>query len=290
LLSSVTWSVGVLTYSRLGREGVSAAAITAQRAFVALPLFFIVGWIQCGGLLPMWAEFAEWPVAEFFWAAVSVIFSYALGDILFIKATVLMGAPAALAVSSVYPVWSAFSGALWKGEALKVTGWGGVLLVFVGLAFVVLAGSTSKTQRSPRLFWMGFFVALLTSVFWSMNTFAISHLNPDNSVVLQNLVRMSVAALVCPLVGRLTEGSKFQLLRRDQMVKTFPVFAFESFFGAISYTYGLVKAPLAVASSLSSLAPVISAPLSWLRREEAPSILKFLGILLVVGGGILLVL
>jgi drug/metabolite transporter (DMT)-like permease len=68
-----------------------------------------------------------------------------------------------------------------------------------------------------------------------------------------------------------------------------PVLAVESFGGSLLYLVAFSRAPIVVAATLTSLAPVLAVPAAWALGLERFSVRRTLGVALVVLGLVLLV-
>lgn len=288
-LSSCTWAIGATGYSALSTR-FSSPAINTARALVALPLFLLTFLLLEGQSfhLLFTIEAKRW-----FWFFMSVVGSYAIGDVLFLLSTRSLGVPSALAIASIYPVWSAVAGFLFRGNAFHPAMFLGVVMVVAGTIAVILSGKehTKEHHVSRRGYWVGVVLAVLTSFFWTLNAFSLSVATEGVSPFLANVIRMSMALVFCPLVGIVLHRSQFRLLPPAQMISSSGLFVLEAFGGSIFFIYGVSHSPLATAAALSSLAPVLALCLAWgLGKEKVSAITSaaivtvVLGIWFLVGG------
>jgi drug/metabolite transporter (DMT)-like permease len=254
-LSSVTWALGVSVYARVSQHA-SPTAINWTRVFVAFPVFLVWAAVQAGGAGALVSIVAQ--LDYDFWAflGVSVFCSYAAADILFLQATRRLGPPTALAIASVYPLWSALLGAFVNSEALGWIQGVGVLAVVGGVAQVVLC----DRRAGARLSLVGLLLALIVSVLWSVNTWSLGRLGQSHSLELVNFCRMGLALLVIPIVHVLMKERGSLLIRGTDLRNYGLVFVVEAAAGAFFFVKGLALSPLAVGSALSSLAPVLVVP------------------------------
>lgn len=73
-------------------------------------------------------------------------------------------------------------------------------------------------------------------------------------------------------------------MKRKDFIPVSWAFVAEAYFGSLSYMIGLRDASLVVASTLSSLAPVVSVPVALALRLEVFSWIRTLGVLITVIG------
>ena len=287
LASSFTWAIGTLAYSELQKK-YSAFSINFFRAVAALPLFLMAAYLSGD-----WHQFSEISNVQVAWLSMSILASYLTGDVLFLLATRRIGIPGALAICSSYPVLSALAGALFLGQVLKVLTYFALALTVAGVIIVILSDVLrSKSFEKKKGYWLGVFMAWVSSWFWALNTYANAKVGPGLSAHIANSVRMIVALFACGIVASFTKrsGSSPLLLKRVDIPRYGWVFCLEGFGGAFCFVYGLLHAPLAIAAALSSLAPALSVPLTWWRGTEKVPLLKMIGVFLVVLGVVGLVL
>jgi drug/metabolite transporter (DMT)-like permease len=301
LASSLTWAVGVIAFTPLSKRH-PAYIINLHRIMLALPAFLAILLLR-GDLV---ASFSVITWHHFVWALVAVFASYAFGDVLFLMAAKRIGAPAALAIASTYPVFSALAGWAFRGEALAPSKYLGIAVVIVGTIFVILSGDSDERHFSPvqrvqdiaqrRSRWRGahgagIVLAFATTLCWAMNTVAISEVGQGLDAITLNAFRLSIAIFLCPIVGILMHGRRsFKLIPAKEFFPIAPVFAIEAIGGPFLYVYGLSHAPLAIGAALTSLAPVISVPMALALGQETFSWSKTLGVIAVVAGAWIMLL
>jgi drug/metabolite transporter (DMT)-like permease len=285
---SMTWAVGASLYSRLSGQ-YSVFAVNFTRALFALPLFLVTAALLPGGI----ASFRVLEAHHLGWFVISMICSYGLGDAFFMWSTRALGAPGALAVSSIYPLWTATIGVI-RGEPLSLAQLLGVLITVGGVIVVILNGPRAKdgSERGPARrgsYALGVLMAFATSLFWAGNTFAISHVGRGLDTAVANSVRMAMALFLSAGFGLLLAPKKPLLLPKAEIMRSSGIFVLESFIGSGLFIYGLAHSSLAVGSTLSSLAPVVSVPVALAMGIERFAIARVVGIVTVVCGLILLV-
>lgn len=283
--SSVTWAIGSALYGKLSAKH-SPFTVNFLRAAVAVPFHLILALI----FVP--ASFAMVNLQSLGWMGLSMVSSYILGDALFMKCVSYIGLSASLAIASAFPFWSALVGWLFRGEVLGVERFFGLLLVVAGSVAVIRGDSKLKTEAVPglrnRRAW-GIALAIFTSILWSFNPLAMAEASTILPVLTVNAVRMTFALIVCPLLAVASSGPTFLSEARVDIKKHWPIFLLEAGVGSFLYVYGASHAPLAVAAALSSLAPVVSVPVSIALNLEKPSGLRIAGVFTVVSGVLLLV-
>lgn len=275
-LSACTWAVGVTAYSAMAAK-YSSPAVNFCRSLVALPLF-------CFLFLATSSEgfslFQELQGNQWFWFTASVVGSFALGDTLFLLSTHVLGVPIALAIAAIYPIWSALGGWIFLKDPFHPQTAFGVLFIVSGTVMVILSenfwSKKKKLGTQPdlpvvRKYWLGVVLALATSLCWGLNAFALAKATVGLTPIFSNIVRNMISLVLCPLVGLVLYRRSFRLIPLNQLKAPLWIFVLEAFGGSLLYLYGISHAPLAVASVLSSLSPVVALCLGWILQREPVS-------------------
>jgi drug/metabolite transporter (DMT)-like permease len=214
-----------------------------------------------------------------------------------------LGVPGALAIASSYPLWSTAGAAWWRGDPVSFGQFIGVLLTCVGIIIVVLRAprfTRSSTvdvdsgfsvvpsiiRRGGKTF--SFVLALLTSLMWSINSMAVSELGSRLSPEVSNVLRMGFALIITSVCGRIFLPRASIVLDRKTFTKNIALFVYEAFIGSYLFIIALARSPIAIGVTLSALAPVLAVPVAWISKTERPSLMRTLGVCLVVAGVILL--
>lgn len=290
-LAAVTWAIGVERYSMWAKI-YSPSVINFTRAIVSAPCFLVVGLIYLGPF-DFWNEWSELSGGSHFWILLSTLSSYAFADALFVWSTRGVGTPKALALASIYPIWSALSGVVFLGQSLQPLQFLGLAFV-IGFTIVIILHQAAKTDSSPgsgvqrRLRpTVGIALALSTSLLWALNTFAMNRLGHIDLTVL-SLYRMTIAIFLCLPIGKLM-GLSAQLIPWKELRPLVPLVLAEAFLGAYFYAYGMSRSPLAVGAALASLSPVIVLPIAIVFGGERVSRLTVLSVIGIVVGVWLLI-
>lgn len=288
-MSSVTWAIGSSVYSKLSREH-SAFAVNFTRAAVALPLFLMLWFFvyQTGIARPLAIE-----PRHIAWLFVSMVSSYAIGDALFLRASQVIGIPTALAIASMYPLWTTLGGWIVLGETPSLRSILGLVIALVGITIVIVSaprtnpnphGSSQSTPRLSRGLIYGILLAVGTSLFWGLNIFAIARVGKDLDPSPLNAIRMTIALFLTFFLGRLATPNQSVAVPWRSLRPVAWVFALEAFGGSLVYAYGIARTPLMLGAILSSLSPVLSVPVAWALKLEKPSVLRTFGVILTVCG------
>lgn len=300
--SSLTWAYGSAVYAQSARR-VGSVEVNLTRALLVLPLFALAALFTVG---PSALELLSLP--RMGWLTLSMICSYGLGDTVFYLAAVRIGTPTALAIGSAYPVWATLLGALTLGEPVGPGRATGTLLCIAGVVWLVLLQARSQeaaarepgSAAGPRKLLVGVLLAVLVSILWAGNTYAIRRGAQGLPLMLANTIRYGLAVILLLTLwlriewkrrraGTVVSPSE-RLLGRGPALRRFALTAFaEAFVGSSIFVYGLSHSDLSVAAPLSSLAPLFAVPIGLLLGTERLHLRRVAAIALTVAGVILLV-
>ena len=293
LTSSCTWALGSTAFSSIARRH-APHVINFQRAVISVLLIFIscLGVFGWHGLRD---QLTVVPLNDHIWIFLSVLGSYAFGDVLFLHASTRIGISSALCIASLYPLWAFLAGVLSGRTPFVAQHALGLILVVVGTIGVIRSGAQKKTDlnHNPKEHLLGVILAFATSLLWATNSFAIARTSAGLSPWAINLTRLGMGLILIPLVGWFMthKASKgFHLfLDATSLKKYWWAFVLEGYIGSSCFVYGLMHTPLALGVALTSLAPVISLPFSVAFGLEKPKLGKALAVIVVVAGMIVLV-
>jgi len=224
---------------------------------------------------------------------ISMVASYGLGDALFFLSVRCLGITSAMAIASVYPLWLALVDTMISGTMMPLMQLSGVIIVVSGVITVILAGRNGATPSIPNRRGLGVLLALLTSVFWSLNSFSVSRGGDGISPFIGNFIRMVFALNLCWVLFKVSEPRKPNESVKSRRPFWIPlsvlrwhllIFAGEAFGGSAFFLYGLSHSPLAISGTLSSLAPVLSVPIGLVTGSERFSLVRTIGVVLVCLG------
>lgn len=292
--SAAFWALAANVYARVARDH-GPMAVNFMRAALSFPIFLAAALVSgpAAGLALVTPGRAGWLL-------LSVVGSYVVGDALFLASARSLGVPVSLAIASTYPLWSAFAGWAFLGQSVGAAGLAGVGLVVAGVVTVIgrrrgrdegpeaSEGASAGHGAHPGT--TGVLLALATSLFWALNTFAVTKGGAELPVAAVNVFRMGFAAALLPVGTLLMRRRPSSLVvPASEMKRVWPVFLLESVGGTALFVVGLTHTPLAVAAALTSLAPALSVPFALVIGRERLDARTLAGIFVVTAGIVLLV-
>lgn len=295
-LASFTWVIGSSAYSHLSRRYVPGV-VNFHRAACGFVAFAVYALLDSQDIANSLSALGPGALVErSVWLSISISASYVFGDALFLWAALSLGFPAAQALGAIYPLWAALAGVSFAGDSMSPLRFIGMALSVLGVVAIVRSGKQDILAKPPEdQKWLhargvGVLLGFGTSIAWATNSYATSRGGQDMHLAAANLIRMSVALVLCPLAAMLQSRGKplTLLMSRADYRRFLPIIAFESIAGAAVYLYGMSHSPVAVGATLSSLAPVLAVPLAVALGWERFSWRKTLAVTWVVLGVALL--
>jgi drug/metabolite transporter, DME family len=300
--ASVTWAFASARYAQMS-ERAGPVRVNLLRALTAAALWQGALAVSEGPL-----ALARVDAPHALLLAGSIVCSYAIGDSVFYAAATRAGLSVALAIATVYPLWAALYGALFRGEpfgALRVCG---LLACVAGIAALLVQTHRQRVVPAKGAL-LGIALALLTSLFWAGNAVFLKLGAQGLSLYQTNAVRFSFGALLLmaqlPLklhsprveVPAKPPGQRQVAVRNEpermgmwQLARRLwlPLLA-DTGVGSVAFAYGITHTDLALGATLSSLSPLVALPIAAALGSERVTLGKVLAVSVTVGGVVLLV-
>lgn len=297
--TSVLWSVTSILFTLSGRQ-VGSRVVNRTRLLFAVVLVSLMHLILRGQLVPLGAEPSRWA-----WLALSGAIGFVVGDSFLFQAFVLVGPRLAMLMMSLAPVFSTLMGWLLLHERLNPMELAGILLAVSGVALVV--SDRQPPRPGPRtpppdddagppaqygmgiLFGLGAALGqaggLITSKLGLVGDF------PALSGTLMRLIAATLLIWLMTLAQRQARAGFKALKEHPKAVTAIAGGAFTGpFLGVWLSLIAVQRAPLGIASTLTSLMPIILLPIGRVLYDEQIGVRAIIGTVVAVGGTALLFL
>ena len=274
--SALTWALINLLVRRLSPP-FNSVALNALRSTVGSVL--IVGWIAAvdglGGLTDMSAR-AAWLLA------ISVVLAFGVGDTIFFESVKWLGLVRAMTVSTTYPLFAALLAAVLLGEAPTMQVSVGGLLTLAGLVLTVRAKGGEVPAHGR--FRLGLVAALVAALAWAVSVILLKPALEEVDAVRSQAIRLPLAAAM--LWATPWAWSVRRPLREQGRAGLWRLGALGvlSTASSILFVAGVQYAGVAVATVLSSTAPMFALPLGFFLLGERVAPIAVAGIVLTIIG------
>jgi drug/metabolite transporter (DMT)-like permease len=264
--SAMSWSVTSLMVSAL-TPGIGSFTINAART--TLTAAIVIGWMLLAGGLDTVLTLSIGSLALL---AVSIVLAIPIGDTIFFESAQRLGLGRAMTISMSYPVVAASLAALLLGERLSAPIVVGGLLTLAGLGLIVMARVEPPGEPRP---WRGVVEALLA---------ALDEIDPVSA----QAIRLPVGAVMLWVTPWALRGVPALLRGGWPLFVRLLALAALTAVSSVMYGASVKYAGVAVASVLSSTAPLFAVPLGIVFLNERLPALALLGAVVTVAGIVVL--
>ena len=277
--SAMSWSVTSLMVSAL-TPGIGSFTINAART--TLTAAIVIGWMLLAGGLDTVLTLSIGSLALL---AVSIVLAIPIGDTIFFESAQRLGLGRAMTISMSYPVVAASLAALLLGERLSAPIVVGGLLTLAGLGLIVMARVEPPGEPRP---WRGVVEALLAALAWGVSVVALRVPLDEIDPVSAQAIRLPVGAVMLWVTPWALRGVPALLRGGWPLFVRLLALAALTAVNSVMYSASVKYAGVAVASVLSSTAPLFAVPLGIVFLNERLPALALLGAVVTVAGIVML--
>ncbi len=195
--------------------------------------------------------------------------------LVFGEVTVTAGAASLLIASG--PVFTALLATLFLGEKLKVWGWLGIGVSFLGVLLIAL-GEGGQLKFDPRAFLI-LLSALSTALFFVFQKPYLKKYKPLEFTAYSIWGGTFFMLLFLPGLAQAVSHAPLRATLSVLYLGIFP-----SVFAYVAWTYVLSKNPASIAASFLYLSPALAILIAWLWLKEIPTVLSLFGGILSISG------
>jgi drug/metabolite transporter (DMT)-like permease len=297
LATSLSWSVTSIFFTLSGRR-VGSVIVNRTRLLFAVVFAGLMHWATEGQVFPFDAE-----PYRFGWLALSGLIGFVIGDSCLFQAFVMIGPRLSMLMMALAPVLSTVVAWVFLGETLTPQELLGIAVTIGGVALVVSERPNSPADeaqaksgsRPAHQYGVGVLFGLGAAI-GQAGGFVTSKLGvsgdfPALSGSLIRLVTAAVAIWLLPLLSSQVRAS-FEALRRQPLALLTIMGGATTgpFLGVWLSLIAIQNAPLGVASTLTSLAPIILLPVGHFLFKERIGIRAIGGTIAAVLGTAILFL
>jgi len=273
--SAVAWAVTSLLarslMSELGSVGVNAIRSTIGGVL-------LIAWVLATAGAGVFTAISA---SGWLLLGLSIVTAIALGDTVFFESTRAIGVGRAMTISTTYPLGAAVIAAAFLNEPVTVPIAVGSVVTMAGLVLIVAPWA----ERAPEeRFWFGVGAAAIASLAWAVSTVLVKPPLAEMGPVTAQAIRLPIASMVLWLTPWARPVPRtFAKSSRAVQIRIVILGAITSV-SSVMFVAGVKHAGVAVASVLSSTAPMFAIPLAVIFLDERITLRAFLGIVLTLAG------
>ncbi len=279
LLTSACWALNSVCFTLAGRR-VGSASVNLVRLLMAWGMLAAVHLALHGSAFPL-----HLGTARLGWLSVSGLIGYAVGDAVLFEAFLLIGARLSMLLMTLSPVFSAVLGWVLLRQDLGPAKLLAGAVTLAGIAWVVWG--EGDREAHPHL-WKGIWLGIGGALGQAVGLlFSLYGLAGGTSPLSANLVRVSagLVSLGIYLVLRRKLAGSFAGLRDRRAAALIALGAATGpALGVVLSLIAIAKAPMGIAATLMSLAPVFLLPVARWGFKEKVGLHAMLGTALALAG------
>ncbi len=250
--SAVAWALTSLVVRSLASHFGTVAINAARTTLCAI---LITGWMAA---VDGFNGLASVSGRSFILLLVSIVMAIAIGDTIFFESTRMLGLGRAMTLSMSYPVVAAVLAALLLDERITARIAIGGLLTLGGLALVVAARTDAAEAPQPRL---GILAACGAALAWGVSVVALRIPLEEIDALTAQLVRLPLAAALLWALPWSWRDAPALARAGTAVAVRLGVLSLLTAASSVMYVLSIKHAGVAVATVLSSTAPLFAVPL-----------------------------
>jgi drug/metabolite transporter (DMT)-like permease len=277
--SAVAWAVTSLLARSL-MPALGSVAVNAVRSTIG-GVILVVWVLATAGA----GAFTAISAHAWLLLTLSIVVAIAIGDTVFFESTRALGLGRAMTISTTYPVGAAAIAAVFLDEPLTLTIMVGTLVTLAGLVFIVAPWA----ERAPEeRFWFGVGTAALASLAWAVSTVLVKPPLAEMDAVTAQAIRLPLASASLWLTPWARTAPRALALSGRSVHVRIVVLGVITSVSSVMFVAGVKHAGVAVASVLSSTAPMFAIPLGVVFLGERLTARALLGAAVTVAGIVVL--
>ncbi|HRX31102.1 MAG TPA: DMT family transporter [Tenuifilaceae bacterium] len=288
LLTAVFWTITAIAFESATKK-VGSLPVNLIRLVLAFVLLSLYSFVVRGQVLPFDAGKHQW-----IWLSLSGLVGFVLGDLFLFRAYVLIGARISMLIMSLAPPIAAAIGWVTMGETLSAKQGVGMLLIFMGIAMVILQRDSDKevgSKKSRRVRFSYPILGLLLAFGGAVGQaggLVLSKYGMDGYDVVSSVQIRVITGISGFLLFFLISNRWKDLILAIKNTNAAKRIAVGSFFGpflGVSFSLLSVKyTSTGVASALMSIVPVLIIAPSVIVFHEKVTVKEVVGAVITVGG------
>jgi drug/metabolite transporter (DMT)-like permease len=289
--TSVCFSFASVLFTLAGRR-LGSQLVNRVRLLLAVLLVALLHWLTLGRLLP------QVEAAPAFWLALSGFVGLVAGDAFLMQAFVLVGPRLAMLMMATSPILSILMAGIFLGETLQPQQIAGTLLTLAGLALVVSDGRGKPLLAAgggtdKRAYVIGLLCGLGGAIGQAGGSvLSKAGLVNDLPPLSAALIRLSTAAVAIWIIAIISgqAGKTITTLRAHpgSLLHVAGGTVVGPVIGVSLLLVGIQRAPVGIASTLSSLMPIFLIPISYVVFKETISRQAVIGTVIAFAGTVVL--
>lgn len=287
LATAFCWAISSVSYEQAGKK-IGSLNVNLIRLVLAYLFFTFYAIIFRGTPWPSGANTHNW-----IWLSLSGIVGFFIGDLLLFESFVRVGARISMLIFALVPPLTAILGFLFLSEVLSLTDYIGMFITITGVALVILKRGDGKNKFELKHSLSGILFGLGGAIGQSAGLVLSKYGMQDCNPFLVSQIR-SIAALICFVILffilKKWKSLFSSLHHKSALSWTSLGSFFGPFIGVSVSLYSIRYISTGVASTITSIVPVILIPPAVIFFKEKINLIEIIGALIAVMGVVILFL
>ena len=288
LITAIFWTITAISFEQAGKK-VGSLSVNYIRLIIGFVLISLFTTFSRGMFLPLDATAEAW-----IWLSASGLVGFVIGDLFLFQAYLEIGSRVSMLIMALVPPITAFLGFVTMREVISFSNFIGMAITILGISLVVLVknpeGKNFKFSHSIKGIVYAFVGALGQSFGLILSKIGMGNYNPFAATqirIISGIIGFTIVFIFMKRWDKLKEAIKnIEAMKYITLGSFFGPFLGVSFsLLAIQYT------TTGVASTITSIVPVLIIPLSIFVLKEKISPKEIVGaIISVIGVSLLFVM
>ncbi len=281
VLTAFCWAVTSTAFEKAGKK-MGSTNLNLFRLLIAIILSVIFTFFTRGLPLPLDATGSMWV-----WLLLSGFIGMFVGDLLLFEAFVRIGARISMLIYASVPIFSAVLAFTFLHEAMTLVQIAGMIVTICGIALVILDGDTEnkkvKFAHPAAGILFAFGGAVAQAVGYVIGKYGMADYNAFAATQIRLIAGILGFALFFT-ISRKWKGFASSLKQRDALKPAVVGSLFGPFLGVSLSLFAVQRVNPGVASTLTSITPVILIIYAMLFKKEKVRIKEILGSIISISG------
>lgn len=288
LITAIFWTITAISFELAGRK-IGSLSVNYIRLIIGFVLISIFTTFTRGMLLPIDATAKAW-----LWLSISGLIGFVIGDLFLFQAYLEIGSRISMLIMALVPPITALLGYLTMREVISLSDFIGMAITILGIAAVVIVknpeGNKFEFSRSIKGIAYAFVGAIGQSLGMIFSKIGMGNYDPFAATqirIISGIVGFTIVIICMKRWDKLKEAIK----NKEATKYLFCGSLFGPFLGVSFSLLAIQYTTTGVASTITSIIPVLIIPLSILVLKEKVSPKEIIGaVISVIGVSILFVI
>ncbi len=281
LLTALCWAITATSFEHSAKK-IGSMNLNLTRLFIGMAFLSIFTLLTRGYLFPTDANPSEW-----MWLFLSGLVGIVIGDMLLFEAFVRIGSRISMLIYASVPPLSGIMAFLFLGEKMTGIQVGGMIVTLIGIASVILVaekGSGKVSFSHPVIgILFAFGGALGQAAGYILGKFGMADYDPFSATQIRLIAGIVGFAVLFTIRGHWPKYRE-SFKRKDALASLTLGSFFGPFLGISLSLYAVQKINPGVASTLTSITPVLLIPYAFFFKREKVALREVIGTVVALTG------